>query len=254
MTIAARLRRWRNVSADAAFPAAWREVTARRLGAWPRLSAEQRSRLEELIARLVSEKRWEASRGFALTDEIRVTIAAHASLLILEIGFGAYRDITSIIVHPSTILFTGEQAGPIPGSRTDDPLQLLGQAHYKGPVLIAWDAALDQARHPERGHNVVFHEFAHRLDMLDGLVDGTPLLPDEATRRGWIDVCTAEFQALRTGPPDELVSDYAAVNPGEFFAVVTEVFFNRPFDLRARKPALYAVLSSFYRQDPAAAG
>lgn len=252
MTIASRFRRWRDASAGEPFPPAWRDITARRLGAWSRLSPEQRSRLEDFTARLVTEKRWEASRGFALTDEIRVTIAAHAALLILEIGFDAYRDITSIIVHPTTILFTGEQVGPIPGSRTSDPIQLLGQAHFKGPVLIAWDAALDQARHPGRGHNVVFHEFAHRLDMLDGLVDGTPLLPDDATRQGWIDVCTAEFHALRDGPPDELVGDYAATNPGEFFAVVTEVFFNRPSEMRTRKPALYEVLSSFYRQDPAA--
>ena len=87
--------------------------------------------------------------------------------------------------------------------------------------------------------------------MLDGLVDGTPLLPDAATRQRWIDVCTAEFHALRNGAPDELLDDYAAVSPGEFFAVVTEVFFTRPDELRTHKPDLYSVLSDFYRQDPA---
>ena len=154
-------------------------------------------------------------------------------------------------MHPTTIVLTGEHPGAIAGSWTDDPVEVLGEAHYEGPVLIAWDAARHQARHPERGHNVVYHEFAHRLDMLDGMIDGTPLLPDADTRQAWIDVCTAEFAALRSGDADELLSDYAAADPGEFFAVATEVFFSRPIDLQRRKPALYAVLSGFYRQDPA---
>ena len=226
---------------------------ARRLGAWDRLTAEQRSRLEALTARLVAEKRWEAARGLTLTDDIRVTIAAHAALLVLEIGYAAYDDVSSIIVHASTILLTGEQPGPIPGSRSDETVELIGEAHHKGPVLLSWDAALHQARHPEGGHNVIFHEFAHRLDMLDGLVDGTPIIPDAAARQRWIDVCTAEFHALRNGAPDDLLSDYAAKSPGEFFAVATEVFFTRPDALRTDKPDLYLVLSDFYRQDPAAA-
>jgi Mlc titration factor MtfA (ptsG expression regulator) len=248
-----RLRRWWNAPHDEALPREWRELAERRLAAWPRLTPEQRGRLEGLTMRLVTQKRWEASRGFTLSDEIRVTIAAHAALLILEIGYEAYRNVTSIIIHPTTILLTGAQPGPIPGSWSDDPVALLGLAHYEGPVVIAWDAALHQARHPEHGHNVVFHEFAHRLDMLDGLIDGTPLLPDARTRQGWIEVCTAEYRALRSGGTDELLSDYAAVDPGEFFAVVTEVFFSRPVELQALKPALYQVLSDFYRQDLAGA-
>ena len=117
-------------------------------------------------------------------------------------------------------------------------------------MIIAWDAARADARHPERGHNVVFHEFAHKLDMLDDLVDGTPPLAPDARER-WIEVCTAEYELLRSGTDDSLLSDYAAVDPGEFFAVVTEVFFDLPGELRAAKPDLYSVLRDFYRQDPA---
>jgi hypothetical protein len=118
-------------------------------------------------------------------------------------------------------------------------------------VIIAWDAARADARHPERGHNVVFHEFAHKLDMLNDLIDGTPPLPDAAARRRWHEVCTAEYELLRSGMGDDLLRDYGAVNPGEFFAVATEVFFDLPGEMRARKPALYSVLRDFYRQDPA---
>jgi Mlc titration factor MtfA (ptsG expression regulator) len=136
---------------------------------------------------------------------------------------------------------------------TDEPMSIIGQAHgRRGPVIVAWDAARAGARHPERGHNVVFHEFAHKLDMLDNMIDGTPPLPDQATRRRWIEVCTAEFQLVRAGLGGHLLWSYAGVNPGEFFAVATEVFFGRPLELRIEKPALYEVLADFYRQDPAA--
>jgi Mlc titration factor MtfA (ptsG expression regulator) len=99
---------------------------------------------------------------------------------------------------------------------------------------------------------VVLHEFAHKLDMLDGMVDGTPPLLDGAARRRWIAVCTAEYDLLRAGEGGDLLRGYAAVNPGEFFAVATEVFFDRPGELQSQKPALYDVMRAFYRQDPAA--
>jgi hypothetical protein len=98
---------------------------------------------------------------------------------------------------------------------------------------------------------VVLHELAHKLDMLDDLIDGTPPLPDQAARRRWIEVCTAEYRMLRAGIGGHLLWSYAAVNPGEFFAVATEVFFTRPLEMREQKPALYEVLADFYRQDPA---
>jgi Mlc titration factor MtfA (ptsG expression regulator) len=135
----------------------------------------------------------------------------------------------------------------------DAPLSVIGQAHARrGPVIVAWDAARAGARHPERGHDVVLHEFAHKLDMLDDLIDGTPPLPDRAARERWIAVCTTELRLLRMGMGGHLLSSYAATNPAEFFAVATEVFFGRPLDLREHKPALYGVFADFYRQDPAA--
>jgi hypothetical protein len=236
----------------AGLPAGWERVTAGALSHWALLADDERLRLGELMDLLVRQKRWEAAAGFSLTDEIRIVIAAHAALLILGLDFEYYRDVQAIIVHPTTMTLTGVRAGPVQGVVTDSPLAILGQANdRRGPVIIAWDAARAGARHPERGHNVVFHEFAHKLDMLDDLIDGTPPLPDAAARQRWQEVCTAEYELLRAGMGDELLSDYGAVNPGEFFAVATEVFFDLPAPLHDRKPDLYAVLSDFYHQDPA---
>ena len=237
----------------AVLPDDWEAIVARTVALWHLLDADERERFADRLERIVVGKRWEAARGFTLTDEVRVVVAAQAALLILGLEVDAYRDVQSIIVHPTTVTFRGARPGPASGLMTDEPLSVIGQAHgRRGPVIIAWDAARIGARHPERGHAVVLHEFAHKLDMLDDLIDGTPPLPDQAARQRWIEVCTAEYSLLRAGGGGHLLSSYAATNPGEFFAVVTEVFFTRPLDLRVEKPALYEVLAGYYRQDPAA--
>ena len=224
---------------------------ASRVVAWVWLDDEAREHLVEDTDTLMRTLRWEAARDFALTEDIRATIASNAALLTLELGLDCYRDVGSVIVHPSTFEMRGEHAVG-GGLVSDHPVDLLGQAHHRGPILIAWDAAHDQARHPERGHNVIFHEFAHHLDMLDGWIDGTPPLPDAAARQRWIEVCTKAFERLRHGDTAGGVLDgYGAIDPAEFFAVVTEVFFARPVALRRKRPDLYEVVSDFYRQDPA---
>lgn len=220
------------------------------MAAWQWLDDEHREQLVDDTETLVRTLRWEAAQGFELTDTIRATIAAHAALLTLELGLDCYRNVSSVIVHPSTIELTGEHSVG-GGLMSDHPQELLGETQHHGPLLIAWDTAAAQARHPERGHNVVFHEFAHQLDMLDGWVDGTPPLPDDAARRRWIDVCTDSFDRLRNGDTAHGVLDgYGAVDPGEFFAVVTEVFFAHPTALARVRPELFDVLADFYRQRP----
>jgi len=242
-----RLRGHDEPISDAARPA------AESVAGWQWLDDDARERLVHDTSALMGRLRWEAVRDFDLTDEIRSTIAANAALLTLELGLDCYSDISSVIVHPSTFATYGERhlGG---GLVSDDAVALLGEANHRGPVSIAWDTACAQARHPEHGHNVIFHEFAHHLDMLDGWVDGTPPLPDDDARQRWIDVNTDSFERLRHGDDAGGVLDgYGAVDPGEFFAVATEVFFARPVDLHRVRPALYEVLADFYRQDPAAA-
>jgi Mlc titration factor MtfA (ptsG expression regulator) len=234
------------------FPDAWRDLLAASLVHWAMLDDDERARMEELIRVFLVAKKWQAARNFELTEEIRVLISAMACLLVLGLDETYYDTVRWIEVHPTTVVRTGERGTDVVGVVADGPLPILGEASFEGPVVIAWDSAAADARHPERGHNVVYHEFAHKLDMGDRLVDGTPRFADPDTRQRWIEVCTAEFEQVRRGAGGPLLDPYAATNPAEFFAVVTEVFFDRPVDLQELKPDLYDVLQSFYRQDTAA--
>lgn len=236
------------------FPSEWRTILDRRWATWRTLGPDERARLEERTKRFVAGTRWEAARDFAMTDEIRVLIAAQVCLLTL--GFDDDEDPfaggrRTVIVHPSTMVFSGTRHTDTPGVVATGPTHLDGEAHHRGPVLLSWRAVRSESLHPRRGRNVVFHEFAHQLDMLDGTVDGTPPIDDEDFRARWVDVCTREFRSIRDDD-EHLLRDYAGADPGEFFAVATEVFFTRPGELREEHAELYALLTEFYRQDPAA--
>lgn len=225
-----------------------------RLRWWSALTDDEQARLGSDVEWLVRTKHWEAARGFTLTSEIVLTIAAHAALLILGLDRRVYRDVRAVIVHPSTITQRGPRATTVPGVVADGPLRVLGHAlSRRGPVVLSWDAVRQDLRLPERGHNVILHEMAHKVDAVDGIFDGTPEIDDRTERAEWARVCTAELRRLRSATePDPVLRPYATENPSEFFAVATEAFFEQPTLLAEHKPALYAVLHGYYRQDPAA--
>ena len=226
-------------------------ILERHLAVWQLLDDDERGRLLVIADRLLSGKRWEAARGFTLDDTVRVVIAAQAALLVLNVDPDHFRSVSGIIVHPSTLQTSGQRPGLVPGTMTDDPMAVLGLAQSgRGPVALAWDQVLSGAHRTSPGHNVVLHEFAHKLDMLDGTVDGTPVLP-RGLLDDWVRVCTDVYADLVAGRPRPPMRWYGATNPGEFFAVATEVFFEQPRELRDAEPALYDVLTRFYRQDPA---
>lgn len=243
-----RVRRERLASG---FTDEWRAVCARRFRWWPRLSDDERNRLESIALGLIVDKDWEAARDFEVTDEMTVVIAVQAALLVIGLpDVDPYRGVHAIIVHPTTLVLTGEHS-QVEGLVSDEPMPILGQAEYNGPVLVAWDQVLDDARHTGNGHNVVLHEFAHKLDMLDGTTDGTPPLADQEQFDRWVRVCTAVYEQVAAGRGGHALSSYAGVNPAEFFAVATEVFFDDPHGLRSEHRDLYQCLADFYRQDPA---
>lgn len=224
----------------------------RRSALWSTLDGDEQAVLGELMAELLATRRFEAARGFELTDEIRTLVAGQACLLVLGLDLTWFDEVETIVVHPGRITRSCHRPGSIPGSYDDGDLVLDGEAAWRGPVVLAWDAVRFDARHPRQGRDVVLHELAHKIDMLDHVVDGTPPLTDPGLAARWVDVCTREFTALRHRPePDPLLDDYAATDAGEFFAVATETFFTRGPELRAHKPALYQVLADFYGQDPA---
>jgi Mlc titration factor MtfA (ptsG expression regulator) len=223
----------------------------RHVGEWAYLDEEERDSLRAATAQLLATKKWEAASGFQLTDEMCTVIAAQGALMSLGLGVDVFHEVGAIVVHPTTMTSVGSRPGPVGGLLTDEPIYLHGEAHHFGPVLLAWDAVRRDTRRFGHGYNVVIHELTHKLDMLDGLVDGTPPLPDEQRAR-WIEVCSAEYKALRDGADDPLLRDYAATDTGEFFAVAAEVFFDRPTAMEGAKPQLYAVLRDYFRTDPAA--
>ncbi len=231
------------------FDESWRTVLEGGFHHWSLLDPAELARMEYLVARFIATANWEAANVFELREDIEVLIAAQASMLLLGLELDGYDDVTSIIVHPANVRLRGSHPTG-GGTFSSSPRILSGQAHYQGPVVLSWAAARHGARFPERGQNVVYHEFAHRLDMLNGVTDGTPPLADAAAIARWTEVCTAAYDEVRAqGSP--VLRPYAGTNPAEFFAVATEVFFNQPLELRAHEPALYAELAAFYGQDPA---
>jgi Mlc titration factor MtfA (ptsG expression regulator) len=240
------------------FPDAWQSMLVRNVAHYARLTEEEQQRLRELTQVFIAEKHWEGCGGLELTDEMRVTIAAQACLLVLELPHRMYRDVESILVYPSTVQRPAQQQGVFVRSRelvAQGPVALLGEAHHGGPVILAWDRVLRDGQRPADGHNLVYHEFAHKLDMLDGNADGTPPLSDRAQLADWAKACEAAFLTLKRKTERgaaTLLDSYGATNEAEFFAVATEHFFDRPRSLKQHLPELYQALVGFYHQDPAA--
>jgi Mlc titration factor MtfA (ptsG expression regulator) len=234
-------------------PEDWEDQIAAIDRRWWDLSVDERTRRRDLMEPLLAGLRWEAARGFEVSDQVRLVIASQAVRPLLGLADPRYPNVRTVIVHATTLVSAGERPGPAPGVYEDDEVVLAGEAsHGRGPIVLAWDEVVWDLRHPRRGRNVVVHEFAHKLDMVDDVVDGTPVLLDPALRKRWIEVCTAVFEELdRDGSP--VLDDYGAEDPGEFFAVATEAFFTRPDALAHHHPELYEVLAAYFRQDPATA-
>jgi Mlc titration factor MtfA (ptsG expression regulator) len=220
------------------------------------LLLDERSR-ERFLAhaeRLARRTSWEAARGFELTDEIVAAIAAHAALLVagFEPRTDPFRDVTSVVVHGGTIVTRDVVPGPARGVVSNAPRYLAGQAgHGRGPIVLDWRTARIEIDRPERGVNVIYHEFAHKLDQLDGTFDGAPPLGSDRARAEWEQTIGTNYRRLKRRGRDPLVRAYAATNPAEYFAVTSELFFTVPAALQAEHPRVYDRLAEFYRQDPA---
>ncbi|MGB3211318.1 MAG: M90 family metallopeptidase [Desulforhopalus sp.] len=239
------------------FPQIWRDILVETVLHYQYLDQAEKEQLEQLVQVFISEKSFEGCGGLELTDEIKVVIAAQASLLVLGLPSFQYRDLDSILVYPTTVTLPESRPGVFSESWQIVPDQqaILGQAWLRGPVILVWDAVLRGVRHPERGHNVVYHEFAHILDMRDGSADGTPELHGVQLYRRWVEICSKEFFRLKKRVERgeaSLLDPYGAVHEAEFFAVATELFFDRPLRMEKEYPKLYNVLQEYYQQDTAA--
>ena len=237
------------------FPAEWQQTIERNVPIARRLPTADRQELYGHVQVFLAEKHFEGCGGLTLTDEIRVTIAAQACLLLLHRETDYYPLLKSILVYPSTYVVPGDHSlGGGVWEEGDEAL--LGHTQRNlSALVLTWDSTLGGAHDIGDGENVVFHEFAHQLDFESGDSNGTPLLGSNKQYASWARVLGAEYEQLRRASEEgrtSVLDEYGAENPAEFFAVATEAFFERPLELRAKHAALYDELRRFYVQDPAA--
>jgi Mlc titration factor MtfA (ptsG expression regulator) len=247
-----RRRRRRQILARP-FPPSWLAILQENIPYYHYLSDSEKARLRDDLRIFIAEKSWEGCGGLVVTDEMKVTVAALACLLVVGLEPYYFERVQSILLYPEGFKVPQREVlGD--GVVLESEGEHLGEAHYRGPVILSWAELLEDVRHPGRGRNLVFHEFAHQLDMLNGAVDGTPPLAAEELARRWRRVMSGEFDRLRDMAEQSvpsLLDEYGAKDEGEFFAVATECFFDRPADLRRQHRSLYQVLRDYYRQDPA---
>jgi MtfA peptidase len=251
---ALRGRRRRRLRA-APFPAAWRTLLRRRVPAYGQLPFPERRALEGLVQVFIAEKDFVGCAGQEVDDEVRVTIAAQACLLLLGRDAAYFPGLRTILVYPAA--FVVEKLRPEPSGVLQETRQVLsGESWSRGQVVLSWEDVLAGAADPADGRNVVIHEFAHQLDQEKGYANGAPILSGRGRRERWAGVLGEEFARLRSrlewgaaaGSP--VLDPYGATDPAEFFAVASEAFFERPAQLAAEHPALYEVLAGYYRVDP----
>lgn len=236
----------------APFPEEWVHILERNIQVYRNLPMPLREQLRRLIKQFLHEKQFFGAGGLEMTDEIRVTIAAEACMLLLNRPSGIYPRLRYIIVYPSAFIVEHEdidEAGVVDAS----PRDLLGESWDQGKVILAWDGVLRGSQNFLDGQNLVLHEFAHQLDSETGDTDGAPLLGGSHSYRSWAEVLSEEFIELqedsRRGRPS-LIDEYGASNPAEFFAVATETFFEKPRQMAKHHAELFETLKEYYRVDP----
>lgn len=229
---------------------AWRRV-CEGVPCLSRLSAEERRRLRDLAILFLHEKQVNGAHDVVPTEDMRLAIAAQACLLILNLDLDYYRGWVEVIVYPDMFLARREfvdEAGVVHSGRA----ALSGESWPNGPVILSW-ADVEEAG--QGGVNVVLHEFAHKIDMLNGDANGFPPLHAGMDRAEWkrdFEAAYDDFCARVDRGEYTVIDPYAAEQPAEFFAVLTEAFFEMPGELKSQYSAVYRQLARFYRQDPAA--
>ncbi|MEJ6006307.1 M90 family metallopeptidase [Paucibacter sp. AS339] len=234
------------------FPQAWRRILRRRVPLAQRLPADLHLRLKQEIQVFLAEKPIIGCDGLDVTDEMRVTIAAQACMPLLGARRDYYPKLKQILLYPGAFMVDRPvtEAG---GVLREQRRALAGESWVQGQVLLSWRDVQAGAADPSDGHNVVIHEFAHQLDQAKGHANGAPVLASAQAYRRWSTVMQNEFDALRARLAQGelgLIDAYGATDPAEFFAVCSELFFERPLDLALQHPALYAELSGYYRLNP----
>lgn len=247
-----KIRNWRIRRIVARHPIAeslW-QGALRRCGPAQRLGASDQSALRVLATLFLQSKSLEPTDGLQLDDADRVLLATHACLPILKLGMDWYDGWHSVIVYPDAFIPRRPQVDAA-GVVHENNTVLAGEAWGRGPVILSWANVLDAGKKP--GHNVVIHEMAHKLDMLNGATNGFPPLHRGMDRKEWSRVFSNAWDRLKEQQrlgADLPINSYALESPAEFFAVASEHFFEEPSTLHQHLPDVYRQLEHFYRQHP----
>lgn len=247
--------RRRNKVLASPFPIEWDAILQHSIPQVEVLTTEQQDKLRRWVRIFVAEKNWEGCNGLKLTEEMRVTIAAMAGLLVVGFPYEEYFDhVLSILVYPDSYVMKNTQVLGT-GTVIEGQQARAGEAWYRGPVIVSWADIQETARNETFGRNVVLHEFAHQLDMLNGRVaDGEPVMGSPEKLVKWNGVMQSAYDQLVAACSNgerSLIDCYGATSRAEFFAVTTELFFEAPTPLRHWYPAVYEQLAEFYSLDPA---
>ncbi len=246
-----RTRRRRLLLAEP-FPVRWLGFLDRNVAHYRRLSSPEQSLLRDIARILIAEKRWYGRGGLFVTEEMKITIAAQAALLLLGTHRSYYSRVRDICVFPT------EFRTPVAEDDWEDDglseTPLAGQAVDHGPVLLAWDQVLPEGQNLGMGQNVVMHEFAHQLDFAEGITRRGPKLGDPSLESRWHYVMSVAFEdhcrAIKRGGVRTFFTPYSAASEAEFFAAATEAFYCRSKMLKRLHPEMYELFMAYYRVDP----
>lgn len=230
------------------WPETWSGYLSHNVRLTRNLSESEQNLIQERVKVFVAEKHWEGCEGLELSDEIRVTIAANACLMLLGVADYYFDNVQTVLVFPGTIQRKNRGKVLVGGT-----IHHAGEAWQGGPIVLSWNATLRGGRNQDDGNNVVIHEFAHALDGLDGEMGGSLMFADRATTEQWGHVLQREYARLcdaKRAGHHSLLSYYGATNQAEFFAVASETFFERPIALKGEHSELFELLMKYYRVDP----
>ncbi len=234
------------------FPAEWQAILEKNLALYRRLPEDLKSQLHSHILVFLGEKNFEGCGGLSVTDEMRVTIAGQACMLLLNRPTRYFPGLNAILIYPRAYVQRARrQEGLV---EFEDQRQVnLGESWSNGTLVLSWNDVANTAHDLRDGHNLVLHEFAHQLDTEDGVGDGIPILDQQSKYFHWAEVVNKEYAqlvSLTKKHKKDIIQAYGATNPAEFFAVATEAFFERPVLMNRKHPELYAELKDFYKVDP----
>ncbi|WP_137226410.1 M90 family metallopeptidase [Shewanella sp. MEBiC00475] len=247
-----RLNRQRNIVTNQPFPTLWRNILKKRFPYFKAMPTDLQLQLKKHIQVFINEKQFVGCDGFEINDEVKVTIAAQACLLLLNRKTDYYPKLKQILVYPAAFIVKQNRTD-LAGVQSSQRNVLLGESWEYGKVVLSWNSTVEGAADPFDGSNVVIHEFAHQLDQEDGTANGAPPLRDITSYRSWSTTLGQEFKQLQYCAQQHIPSlfnYYGATNPAEFFAVISETFFERPVDFYQQHQQLYKELSQFYQLDP----